>query len=436
MNRQDQVPTAKNKLSDIDMRHVAFCKKGAVPDAVYAIVKSEAAPQGAEVIGAIATIAKIDTVKKQVFGYVLVPDKADHQGDVVTKEDIEEARNSFMKNLAHATADGTGASDSHVTIGGGYPIEVAVDKDGSIAKAADAPPSPGGLWVGMQVTSDPVWKKIEKGEYTAFSLGGFGKRTPIGKKADAELADESNQGSIIRALKAGFDKLVEVVKGDGDALSYDEAGELKDLRRQFWDKNYQLEESIQSIMGDDEVEDKVTAITESIDQFKGDIVSLVTRMEAIKNKQKESTEKSNTPMEGDVMTKEQMEELQKSLKDGFKDTVTEVVKSEVGEKLNKIDEIDTRLTAMEKKLNGEDGEDPIETMSKDITTAIEGLNGLQKRLTTLEITPTGPNGDREPGTQTEPTDVNKNETTEQRDERLAKGFIHSAVNGAVATAKE
>ena len=392
---------AMYRLKDAKVKHVAFCKKGAIPDAVYALVKSAPVADGEETFVKEYTFAKVDKAKRQVFGYFFVPEKADLQKDIIGSDEVEKAVHSLMKNLAHGTADGTGASDSHLTIGGGYPIEVAVDRDGTLGKAAGVEGIPGAAWIGMQVTDEAIWEKIEKGEYTSFSPGGTVKRDPIAEpiakmvepvtssnEPEAGLDEPqaaSSLAKLIKTIQSGFEKLVDLAKGDGDALTYNDAQALRNVKDQIWKKQWQLEDSITSILGDDTVEDKVGMIATSIDQYKTDLLGLIAQLEAIRNKNKpQQTNKSiEPPEEGETMTREELDQLSKSITDGVNDNITK----QYGEKLAKLDKIDlieTRLDALEKAQKGETEESPIALLKKDVGTALGSLNDIAKRLDTLE----------------------------------------------------
>jgi hypothetical protein len=128
----------------------------------------------------VVDIFKVDEDKRIVYGKALVPDKIDFQGDIVSKEDIEEAAHNFLINLQKAyqelLTDGiskTKASEIGFMhkffkgVGGfGYIIESYIDPEGS--------------WVlGTKVTDDSIWKMIKEGKITGYSIGGQGVRIPL-----------------------------------------------------------------------------------------------------------------------------------------------------------------------------------------------------------------------------------------------------------------
>jgi hypothetical protein len=91
--------TAKFSLSQVNITHVADTANPAVPDAVFALLKSAGVPDGRGTFAQFCPIAKVDTVKKQAFGYLLVPDIPDLQEHAINKTEVEGAMHSFMKNL-------------------------------------------------------------------------------------------------------------------------------------------------------------------------------------------------------------------------------------------------------------------------------------------------------------------------------------------------
>lgn len=124
-------------------------------------------------------IAKVNQMKRIVYGKALVPDKYDSQLDTITKEDIEETAHNFLINLQKAYVEllkgeqVTKASQIGYMhkifkgVGGfGYVVESHVDEDG--------------CWIlGTKVTDDKIWDMILKGEITGYSVGGRGRRIPI-----------------------------------------------------------------------------------------------------------------------------------------------------------------------------------------------------------------------------------------------------------------
>lgn len=169
--------TALNYLSELDITEATLTKSPAVGKmAEFLIVKSS------DVIADLncdktVPIIKVDDERKQVGGYLLVPNLPDSQGDIVTAQEVEKACHRFMKNLAHGNQDGTGSGLEHKTFSGiGYPIESFIDRE-AIHGVKD------GWFLTTQVVKDEVWQAVKKGEIVGYSVGGKGKRV----KADISL---------------------------------------------------------------------------------------------------------------------------------------------------------------------------------------------------------------------------------------------------------
>jgi hypothetical protein len=143
--------------------------------------------------GTALNITKSDKDKRLVFGFAKFsedPTKrgsyyVDRQGDVIETEELEKSAYDFVLT----SRDG---GTMHETGGDATLIEsfmVTPEKLEKMGLASDALPA--GWWTGFYVhpveagQPDP-WDKITKGEYTAFSIEGEGRRVPIDKMDDAD----------------------------------------------------------------------------------------------------------------------------------------------------------------------------------------------------------------------------------------------------------
>lgn len=122
---------------------------------------------------------KVDTEKMQVFGYAYVAKNADgtavvdHSGDIVDTEALEKAIYASFGKLT--------SREMHKRDAGAYLIE-SVYMTHEKLKKMNLPTKghpDGAWWVGVQVTDDKLWAKIKDGTYSAFSIGGSGKRVPV-----------------------------------------------------------------------------------------------------------------------------------------------------------------------------------------------------------------------------------------------------------------
>lgn len=107
------------------------------------------------------------------LGPVLIPDEPDHQGDVISSEEIAKAAHDFMENsqqpgLMHKVNLKT--RDAVVVESYVMPSEVKIGKHAI----------PAGTWMlGMRVYNEKIRKAIREGDLKGYSIGGRGKREPV-----------------------------------------------------------------------------------------------------------------------------------------------------------------------------------------------------------------------------------------------------------------
>lgn len=184
-----------NQLTDINVWEITLCKTG--KNGLQFVAKAaDGAPRF------VVPISKTDPVKKIVVGVVYEPDQTDTDGDIASAEEIQKAAWSAMKN--HAVVN----KNEH----GSEPVGAFL-AESSIVKANDPDEFPEGAWaVVIKVEDDGLWADIEKGDITAFSMGGVAQKTPTGK-ADPEPAEKSVyvDASVFATGLADTLKLIEAV---------------------------------------------------------------------------------------------------------------------------------------------------------------------------------------------------------------------------------
>jgi len=125
-------------------------------------------------------IIKKDDEQQIAFGWLsVVIDKAgnvieDSQGDVIEPEELEKAAYEFVLTSRKA-------GDMHQKVEGvGRLVESMVfTKEKQKALGIPEGVLPVGWFTGFKVFNAETWEKIKKGEYTAFSIAGRGKREAI-----------------------------------------------------------------------------------------------------------------------------------------------------------------------------------------------------------------------------------------------------------------
>jgi hypothetical protein len=117
-------------------------------------------------------IVKADKSKQIVYGVFLWPDKADHDGDIISAEDIEKVAHEFL--IEYRDIDEMHKKET---------IDAEIVE--SFVAWMDNLEFYGkmltkGAWAGaIHVQDKKVWEKIEKGEYKGFSVRISGTREPI-----------------------------------------------------------------------------------------------------------------------------------------------------------------------------------------------------------------------------------------------------------------
>jgi hypothetical protein len=116
-------------------------------------------------------------MKRIVYGEVLAPEVVDAQGDVVSAAEVEAAAHRFL-------ADGGLVGGMHRQFSNvGKVVESFVARDG------DATFTPGAWVLGVQLCPS-AWERVQRGEWTGFSMGGRAVRTPVCEtEGDDDVAD-------------------------------------------------------------------------------------------------------------------------------------------------------------------------------------------------------------------------------------------------------
>lgn len=119
---------------------------------------------------------KADTEGRYVRGWasvISVDGKAveDTQGDVIVMDELRKAAHRFVCDARVAKAMHAGSQVGEV-------VE-SVIVDDEFVKAMGASTNKRGWWIGMQINSDSIRKRVKAKELKAFSIGGSGRRQPM-----------------------------------------------------------------------------------------------------------------------------------------------------------------------------------------------------------------------------------------------------------------
>jgi hypothetical protein len=116
-------------------------------------------------------VFKSDDDKRIVYGVVLTPDEVDAQEDWLTKEDIEQTAHDYLVNARVVGSRHSNPIDASVVESYIAPTDFYAEGQygNQLVKK--------GSWVmAVKISDDSEWDKVKKGEYTGFSVGGFGTR--------------------------------------------------------------------------------------------------------------------------------------------------------------------------------------------------------------------------------------------------------------------
>ena len=146
------------KRSEMTKEEVAECEK--------ARKREEGCPKVRKSV----ELIKLDDDQRLIYGVVLVPDVEDLQGDICSKEDIQEAAHEYLVKSRLIKAQHKAPTDAEVVECYIAPIDIPIGK--GIA--------PAGSWILVtKVNSSAMWTAVKKGEITGYSIGGRGKREEI-----------------------------------------------------------------------------------------------------------------------------------------------------------------------------------------------------------------------------------------------------------------
>ena len=121
--------------------------------------------------------SKADTTGRYVRGWASVVTDAgvpvtDHQGDIIAIDEIRKAAHKFISDARIAKAMHAGQPVGEVV------ESVIIDDD--FAKAVGMTDGRRGWWIGMEIHDATIRENVRKGKLRAFSIGGRGRRTPVG----------------------------------------------------------------------------------------------------------------------------------------------------------------------------------------------------------------------------------------------------------------
>ena len=260
---------------------------------------AEAKSEGAELTG---MIVSKDKAKQIVYAPVLIPGEADADGEVVTKEKIEDVAHFWLSNFAQV-------DHSHSLNPAAKPVESYITTRAEKFKMPDNTvlEIPSGSWMmAAKVQNSRVWKGIMNGEFNGFSIMGIRsvEASPALKQAEVIGIDAVFKRTLLRDLgDEWFAPFVSIVKNPAVPKSKWVAIKSQGWGRAIMDDILAKIGISKSKDGGEEMDEKqvkeivTTAVKDSVEPFG-------TRLQAIETEIKGMQEKLAPPPEGDDKDKD------------------------------------------------------------------------------------------------------------------------------------
>lgn len=292
------------ELKNVEVQFVSYVDKAANKKKFF-LLKSDKEPNFEKEV---RILTKGDDPKKLVYGIVYAPDEVDSQGDFMSIDEIEKAAHSFMKNFQQID------EQHNFTEGAGTLVE-------STCQLADIEVGDEiitkGTWTIVTEATDDIWDKIEKGEYTGYSLAGVAGKlaNKKEKKFDDVILKYANRS--MEVILKDFDSSMEDMKNNDLYLPMDV------LYKSIWDARWEFEDS----------SDFKKAAKKVVNQFMKHINGMT--FEPIKKGEEPENKKGEESMlekqEVQAMIDKSLEPITKSL--GLEDgqTIADVITKAIGE---------------------------------------------------------------------------------------------------------
>lgn len=188
------------RITNLIPSHVSIVDKAANKRS-FLLMKSDQQPN----VEADVKLLKRDEAQQIVYGVVYEPDVVDAHGDFMDAEEIEKAAHVFLKEFRNIDKQHDFTSKVGEVIES-YIAPADFELGGQTVTK--------GTWMMAVKVVDDVWQSIQKGEYTGFSLAGYGNV----EKAQGEFTATLHEGesvltkedtSFLAKLKKFFAPLLE-----------------------------------------------------------------------------------------------------------------------------------------------------------------------------------------------------------------------------------
>ena len=181
------------RITNLIPSHVSIVDKAANKRS-FLLMKSDQQPN----VEADVKLLKRDEAQQIVYGVVYEPDVVDAHGDFMDAEDIEKAAHVFLKEFRNIDKQHDFTSKVGEVIES-YIAPTDFELGGQTVTK--------GTWMMAVKVVDDVWTGIQKGEYTGFSLAGYGNVEKAQEPVEEPLTKE--ESTFFAKLKKFFAPLLE-----------------------------------------------------------------------------------------------------------------------------------------------------------------------------------------------------------------------------------
>jgi hypothetical protein len=180
-------------LSDAKIQFVSLVDKAANKKR-FLIAKSEGGNASFQSFG---RIVKADGESHFVTGIVYEPMVEDTQGEYMTADEITKAAHWFMKNAGDVDIQHCFKKAKNVEV-----VESYVAK--SDFKIGDEDIKEGTWLMTVEISDEGIWKAIEKGDITGFSMGGTATVSSVDDDLEADEAEKTEKSSLFKKFAKAF----------------------------------------------------------------------------------------------------------------------------------------------------------------------------------------------------------------------------------------
>lgn len=196
------VKTPPGELKDIDVIFISYVSKPANQKKFFLTKSDFQAPLWEKYVKFLVEKDTEKNPQKLVYGIVYEPGVKDTYGNYASAEEIEKAAHKFLEKYRqideeHNYIPGVG------TVVESYIAPDDFEVNGEVIKK--------GSWVLVTRASAEVWEKIQKGEYTGYSMAGTGTVTTEAEPADKVERDFDEQMALDGVMELTY-KLEEALR--------------------------------------------------------------------------------------------------------------------------------------------------------------------------------------------------------------------------------